>query len=283
MPTLANKRNEYLDKTYDEDLKPLGPVEEQEEYTGPPFVGTADRVGALVEPEEYQDNAPFKEVEGYSYTGGSVHPSDPLQRTTFINDQSEGGSNSYGIGEHIKGLGTVEGIDKHGNATILPKSGPKFRLGRSEGRSEGKAEEPEEEIAAGKFHDDEEIGLGELISWMLPSPAWMKPGGSYQGEEPDEEEEGEEEGEPLSSILEPEEEHQYMLDYIYPGLTDKQVDQAVWEDYKTSTPIDGTLSYDEDGTWIQQSTRPDGETITLVGYGEGEGKTPRANVTGATR
>ena len=36
MPTLANKRKEYLDETYDEDLNPLGPVEEQEEYTGPP-------------------------------------------------------------------------------------------------------------------------------------------------------------------------------------------------------------------------------------------------------
>ena len=45
MPTLANKRKEYLDETYDEDLNPLGPVEEQEEYTGPPFVGTADVTG----------------------------------------------------------------------------------------------------------------------------------------------------------------------------------------------------------------------------------------------
>ena len=264
MPTLANKRKEYLDETYDEDLNPLGPVEGEEEHTGPPFVGTADRVGALVEPEEYQDNAPFKEVEGYSYTGGSVHPSDPLQRTTLINDQSEGGSNSYGIGEHIKGLGTVEGIDKHGNATILPKSGPKFRLGRSEGRSEGKAEEP----------PHYEWWRLAAMSRFLNDPP---PSRTYEGEEAEEEE-----LDKFSrSVLEPEEEHQYMLDNIYPGLTDKQIDEAVWEDYNNSTEIKGTAFENPDGSFTADYEKPNGEVITIVTYGSPHGyDIPRANITG---
>lgn len=270
MPTLANKRNEYLDKTYDEDLKPLGPVEEEEEYTGPPFVEPEP-----VEPEEYKADAPVKRVESHQRSGAAIiDPNDSLQNRTAID------GNTYGVGDYVEGLGMIEDIDEHGNPTILPDDPdqPAFRLGQSEVGPEGKAEEPESDSTPWW----KSPSVGEFLAKMGRLSGLAPASRLSEGEEPTEEQRLFMADNFGRSILEPEEEHQYMLDYIYPGLTDEQVDQAVWKDYNDSTPIDGTRSYNEDGTWIQQFTRPDGETITLKGYGEGEGETPRANITGAT-
>ena len=63
MPTLANKRNEYLDKTYDEDLKPLGPVEEQEEHTGPPSGEPQKNMFPTEHPLVKNDDGTFSNVK----------------------------------------------------------------------------------------------------------------------------------------------------------------------------------------------------------------------------
>jgi hypothetical protein len=127
--------------------------------------------------------------------------------------------------------------------------------------------------------------MGEFMAKMarisgLAPPSWLKPGGSYQGEEPDEED-------ALAWIkdnsrpIEPEEEElQHMVDNVYAGLTDDQVSDAVEKDHNDSTAIDGTYSSNEDGSWTQDYTRPDGQTITLKGYGEGDDEYATANVTG---
>ncbi len=253
MPTLANKRKEYLDETYDEDLNPLE------------------------EPEEYKADAPVKRVDSHQRSGFAIiDPDDSLQNRAAIN------GNTYGVGDYVEGLGNIEDIDQYGNPTILPDDPdqPAFRLGRSEGRSEGKAEEPEEEIAAGKFHDDRELSAGEFLAKMMRLSG-LKPAVPYQGEEPDEEQRLFMADKFGRSILEPEEEHQYMLDNIYPGLTDKQIDEAVWEDYNNSTEIKGTAFENPDGSFTADYEKPNGEVITIVTYGSPHGyDIPRANITG---
>ena len=256
MPTLANKRKEYLDETYDEDLNPLE------------------------EPEEYKADAPVKRVDSHQRSGFAIiDPNDSLQNRAAID------GNTYGVGDYVEGLGNIEDIDQYGNPTILPDDPeqPAYRLGQSEVGPEGKAEEPEEAHMSGPARDYP--SMGEFMAKMarisgLAPPSWLKPGGSYQGEEPDEED-------ALAWIkdnsrpIEPEEEElQHMVDNVYAGLTDDQVSDAVEKDHNDSTAIDGTYSSNEDGSWTQDYTRPDGQTITLKGYGEGDDEYATANVTG---
>jgi hypothetical protein len=187
--------------------------------------------------------------------------------------------NTYGVGDYVEGLGNIEDIDQYGNPTILPDDPekPAYRLGQSEVGPEGKAEEPEEAHMSGPARDYP--SMGEFMAKMARISG-LKPRSSYQGEKPEEED-------ALAWIkdnsrpIEPEEEElQHMIDNVYAGLTDDQVGDAVEKDYNTSTAIDGTYSSNEDGSWTQDYTRPDGKTITLKGYGEGEDEVATANVTG---
>ena len=138
----------------------------------------------LEEPEEYKADAPVKRVESHQRSGAAIiDPNDSLQNRTAID------GNTYGVGDYVEGLGNIEDIDQYGNPTILPDDPekPAYRLGQSEVGPEGKAEEPEEEIAAGKFHDDGEVSVGEFLAKM-GRLSGLKPGVSYQGREPTEEE-----------------------------------------------------------------------------------------------
>ena len=252
MPTLANKRNEYLDKTYDEDLKPLE------------------------EPEEYKADAPVKRVDSHQRSGAAIiDPNDSLQNRTAID------GNTYGVGDYVEGLGNIEDIDQYGNPTILPDDPekPAYRLGQSEVGPEGKAEEPEEAHMSGPARDYPSMGgmLAKMarISGLAPASRLS------EGEEPTEEQRLFMADNFGRSLLEPEDEHQYMLDNIYPGLTDEQVDQAVWEDYNNSTEIKGTAFENPDGSFTADYEKPNGEVITIVTYGSPHGyDIPRANITG---
>jgi len=108
------------------------------------------RKKAAQEAAEYQANAPVKRVDSHQRGGFSIiNPEDSLQNRTSITD-SEGNTQTYGVGDYVEGLGMIEDIDERGNPTILPDDPeqPAYRLGQSEQGPEGRYKESDHVKAA---------------------------------------------------------------------------------------------------------------------------------------